>query len=298
MIEDLCYCGRIFSQEQIQWIRDLIDSQPNLNRAALSRHLCDHLQWLTPDGRRKEMSCRVAMLRMQRDGLITLPQPVKGNGNGRRRPLLTPASDLRPLISAPAGSLGPLRVQPVVTRSDSSLWNELTERYHYLAYSPLPGAQMRYLVFAADQLLALLGFGAAAWALGPRDQFVGWTPQQRIGNLHLVANNARFLILPWVTSRNLASKILAVAARQLPADWLKRYGYAPVLLETFVEYRRFSGGCYRAANWIPLGITQGRGKLDTKNLYSLPVKRIFVYPLRKDFREILCAPIQKKGRVH
>lgn len=288
------YCGRTFSQEQIQWIRDLIASQPKLNRVALSRQLCDHLQWLTPDGRRKEMSCRVACLRMQRDGLITLPKPVKGNGNGRCRPALTSASDPRPPVSELAGSLGPLRLQPVVTGNDSSLWNELTERYHYLGYSPLPGAQMRYLVFAGEQLLALLGFGAAAWALAPRDQFVGWTPEQRIGNLHLVANNARFLILPWVRSHNLASRILATAARQLPADWLKRYGYAPVLLETFVECRRFSGACYRAANWIPLGMTQGRGKLDTKNLYSLPVKRIFVYPLRRDFREILRTPIHEK----
>jgi len=141
------YCGRSFSAEEIERIRDLIDSQPPLNRAALSRRVCKELAWITPDGRSKEMSCRVAMLRMERDGLIRLPPPERGNGNGRRRPALGSASEPRPPISVPAGRLGPLRLRAVESPQDSALWNELTERYHYLGYSPLPGAQMRYLVF-------------------------------------------------------------------------------------------------------------------------------------------------------
>lgn len=285
----LRYCGRLFSNEEIDLIRQLIADDPRLNRAQLSRMVCDKLGWMRPDGRRKDMSCRVAMLRMHRDGLIILPKPKKGNGNGRNRPRLTFASDPREPISLPAGALGQLQFRPVNNPSDSSLWNELVERYHYLGYKPLPGAQIRYLVFSENHLLAALGFGAAAWTIAPRDRFIGWTSEQRVANLHLVINNARFLILPWITSPNLASKILAGASKQLPQHWQTRYGYKPVLLETFVEKNRFHGTCYRAANWIHVGTTQGRGKLDRYNLYQLPVKDIFLYPLSKIFRKKLLA---------
>ena len=157
------YCGRLFTTEEMEWIRRLLTSEPKLNRAQLSRRVCRELHWLRPDGRSKEMSCRVAMLRMQRDGLITLPPPQKGNGNGRRRPRLTPASDPKTPLSLSARELGPLVFRPVDTPPDSALWNELIERYHYLGYQPLPGAQIRYLIFGRGHLLAALGFGAAAW---------------------------------------------------------------------------------------------------------------------------------------
>lgn len=281
------YCGRLFTGKEIDRIRQLITSDRKLNRVQLSRVVCDEFSWLRPDGRSKEMSCRVAMLRMERDGLITLPPPQKGNGNGRTRPRLTSASDPKEAISFPAGAFGKLLFHPVNTRDDSKLWNELIERYHYLGYKPLPGAQIRYLVFGNSHLLAALGFGAAAWAVAPRDKFIGWTNQQRKRNLHLVVNNARFLILPWVTSHNLASRILAGITRQLPQDWQQRYSYKPVLLETFVEQKRFRGTCYRAANWTHVGQTQGRGKLDRQNRYSLPVKDIFLYPLNKLFQRTL-----------
>lgn len=281
------YCDRLFTSKEIDRIGQLITSDRKLNRAQLSRIVCDEFNWLRPDGRSKEMSCRVAMLRMQRDGLITLPPPQKGNGNGKTRPRLTSASDPKEPTSLPAGAFGKLLFRPVNTRDDSTLWNELIERYHYLGYKPLPGAQIRYLIFGDSHLLAAMGFGAAAWALAPRDRFVGWTTQQRKRNLHLVVNNARFLILPWVTSHNLASRILAGIARQLPQDWQERYCYKPVLFETFVEQRRFRGTCYRAANWTHVGQTQGRGKLDRQNLYPLPVKDIFLYPLDKHFRQTL-----------
>jgi len=284
----LRYCGRLFSTEAIDQIQQLITDNPRLNRAQLSRLVCDMIGWLRPDGGRKDMSCRVAMLRMHRDGLIILPKPQKGNGNGRNRPLLTSASEPREPISLPAGALGQLLFRPVNSRRDSSLWNELIERYHYLGYKTLPGAQIRYLVFSGNHLLAALGFGAAAWALAPRDRFIGWTAEQRVANLHLVINNARFLILPWITSPNLASRILAGVNKQLPHHWQTRYGYQPVLMETFVEKNRFRGTCYRAANWIYVGKTQGRGKLDRYKRRQLPVKDIFLYPLSKAFRQILC----------
>ncbi len=284
------YCGRSFTAGEIDRIRCLIASEPKRNRAQLSRVVCDELGWLRPDGRRKEMSCRVAMLRMQADGLITLPPPLRGNGNGRNRPRLSSASDPGEPICTVLGALGDILLRPVETPRDSSLWNELIERYHYLGYKPLPGAQIRYLVFAGPYLVAALGFGAAAWKVAPRDRFIGWSPEQRERKLHLIAGNARFLILPWVTVRNLASHILATVAKRLPQDWQTRYGYQPVLLETFVEQKRFSGTCYRAANWINVGQTQGRGKLDRHNLYALPVKRIFLYPLHKQFRRKLVGP--------
>jgi hypothetical protein len=281
------YCGRLFSMEEMDWMRRLMASEPNLNRAQLSRRVCSALHWLRPDGRSKEMSCRVAMLRMQWDGLITLPRPEKGNGNGRTRPQLTASSDPKEPLSLLARAVTPLEFRPVDTPGDSSLWNELIERYHYLKYKPLPGAQMRYLVFHGSYLLAALGFSAAAWKVAPRDRFIGWNDRQRRHNLHRIANNSRFLILPWVKVRNLASCILAAAAKRLGNDWTERYGYEPVLLETFVERSRFRGTCYRAANWLRVGETQGRGKLDRQHRGLSTVKLIYVYPLRKDFRQNL-----------
>jgi len=284
------YCGKVFTTEEINKIRHLINSNPKLKRAPLSRLVCNELGWLRPGGKLKDMSCRVAMLRMHRDGLITLPPSQCRTTNKRTGPIFTSASDLCPQLSLPAGAFGNLLFRHVQTRKDSLLWNELIERYHYLRYVPLPGAQIRYLVYGKSYLLACLGFGAAAWTVAPRDKFIGWTSQQRQQNLHLIVNNARFLILPWITSRNLASRILASIAKQLPHDWQKRYGYAPVLLETFVEKQRFHGTCYRAANWTHVGQTKGRGKLDRKNLRALPIKDIFLYPLHKDFQQILRTP--------
>jgi hypothetical protein len=287
------YCARTFTGQELQQIRRLIASEPRPNRAQLSRMVCRALNWVRPDGGLKDMSCRVAMLRMQRDGLIELPPPQKRNGNGATRPRLSAASDPQPPVTASAGDLGKLQLLPVRTPQHSSLWNELIQRYHYLGYQPLPGAQIRYLIFSAtSQLLAALGFGAAAWKVAPRDHFIGWPPEQRTRNLHLVVNNARFLILPWVSSRNLASKILATAARQLPHDWHARYRYTPVLLETFVERQRFTGASYRAANWIHVGHTQGRGKLDRHHRHDAPVKDIYLYPLLKHFRQALRSPQQ------
>jgi hypothetical protein len=285
------YCGRLFTADEIQLIRGLIAAEPKRNRAQLSREVCDMLGWLRVDGRRKDMSCRVAMLRMERDGLITLPAaaPVTKNVNGRHRPRFTSASEPELPVSVPAGRLGVLEFRIVEKRRDSSLWNEFIERYHYLGYKPLPGAQLRYFVLGGSRLLAALGFGASAWKVAPRDRFIGWSSKERTENLHLVVNNARFLILPWVTSRNLASRILSGVAKRLPLDWQKRYGYEPALLETFVHQDRFRGTCYRAANWVHVGETQGRGKLDRKHRHSLPVKAVFLYPLRRDFRRRLCS---------
>ncbi len=279
------YCGRDFSTAELELIRRIIAEDPTRTRAELSRLTCHALGWSKPDGGLKAMSARVAMLRMHADGLIHLPPPRGPRPDPQVR--ITPRSDPCPAIERPAPTLRPLQLQVVRGKADSRLWNEYIERYHYLGHKPLPGAQLRYFVHAADHLVALLGFGAAAWQTAPRDRFIGWSHALREKNLHRVVNNARFLILPWVHVPNLASMILAQVAKALPPHWHDQYGVRPVLLETFVEKTRFLGACYRAANWIYLGQTQGRGKLGPAGKQSVPIKDIWVYPMARDFREQL-----------
>jgi hypothetical protein len=283
------YCGRPFTVSQLEAIRALIADNPRANRLRLSRLVCQILDWRRIDGHLKDMSCRVAMLRMQDDGLIQLPPPQKGNNNGRPYHRRTPQAEPEVLpFTAYASALLDLRLELVTNRTQSYLWNEYIDRYHYLGYQPLPGAQLRYIARANDRILAVLGFGAAAWKTAPRDRFIGWTVEQQKSRLHLIVNNARFLILPWVHCRNLASRLLSMTARRLANDWQERYGYRPVLVETFVETPRFRGTCYKASNWMYLGNTQGRGKLDVEHKAQLPIKTIWVYPLVKDFRRQLC----------
>lgn len=280
------YCGREFSEAELAYIRR-ITAKPGTNRRRISLRVCEEFDWRKPDGGLKEMSCRVALLRMQADGLVQLPPALHRSSNGGHSIPRTLQTEPQPTLSTPAGQLGDLRLERVESKGDSLLWNEYIDRYHYLGHQPLPGAQIRYFARAEDGLLALFGFGAAAWKTAPRDNFIGWTPAQREAHLHLVTNNARFLILPWVRSRYLASKLLGLVARQLPGDWYSRYGYRPVLLETFVEKQRFAGTCYRAANWLHLGDTRGRGKLDSAHACDVPVKSVWVLPLTPRFRQLL-----------
>ena len=219
--------------------------------------------------------------------LMQIPKDLQGWLYFLRQ--LTAVSNPQSPLCARVATIGEISLHVVHTRKDSSLWNELIQRYHYLGYTPLPGAQLRYLIFSHSKLLGALGFGAAVWLVAPRDRFIQWNTAQREANLHLVINNARFLILPWITVKNLASKILAVASKRLPSDWKHHYGYQPVLLETFVQCKRFRGTCYRAANWIHVGQTKGRGKLEKTHKQVTPIKDIFLYPLDKRFRKVLCS---------
>ena len=284
------YCGRDFSAADLAHLQELLRRQPALNRAQLSRQVCQDLGWRNGGGQLQAMSCRVALLRMEQDGLLQLPKPLKKNGNGRTVPGLTAASAERAPVRESVAALEPLRFQSVRTPADSRLWNELIQRHHYLGYRPLSGAQMRYLVWSGDgRLLALLGFGACAWHLKPRDRYIGWDDGQRRRGLPRIVNNARFLILPWVHSPCLASRILSGAIQPLLADWTRRYGYRPLLLESFVESPRFKGTSYKAANWICVGQTQGRGKLEKQHRQACALKQIWLYPLHPLFRKILCA---------
>lgn len=280
------YCGRPFKTAEIELIRQWIATQPSLTRYRLSVKVCEEFGWRRPDGRLKDMSCRVALLRMQADGLIQLPAPRNAKpGAQLERPDLERA--VQPPVTVAVVNLNEIAVELVDPKRESLLWNTYIQRHHYLGHQLLPGAQLRYFVRCAGEIVALLGFGASAWKTLPRDAAIGWSREQRERNLHLVVNNARFLILPWIQCKNLASRILSLTAKRLADDWHARYAYRPVLMETFVEKPRFTGTCYKAANWQYLGDTQGRGKLDTFHQNAKPIKSIWIYPLARDFRKQL-----------
>lgn len=287
--EAVVVCGRAFAARDIEAIREIIADTRAFNRREIATRTCERLGWTRADGRFKEMSCRVALLRLEKLGAIKLPPPLKGNGNSKAyRTQWTLGPSLFPLPDK-VGALVGLRLRLVKGREDSRTWNEAVSRFHYLGYKPLPGAQLRYLVESSLGLLGVLGFGASAWKVAPRDEWIGWSAEQRRRRLDLVVNNARFLILPWVRVRNLASWILGSCSRRLADDWQQGYGYRPVLLETFVDRTRFRGTCYEAANWRYLGDTRGRGKLDRHHRAAIPVKKIYALPLIADFREVLCS---------
>jgi hypothetical protein len=289
-------CGIPFGRQGLAVAIEELSREPAPNRAELARRLCERLNWYNAAGRPQLMSARVGLLNLHRKGLLELPPPLRTNGNGRRHPLPTPAGDARSPVCAAAGQLAPLSFERVEGRSARSrLWNELIERHHYLGYTPSAGAQLRYFVHGRDgDLLALLGFGAAARALADRDRLIGWDTQQKKARLCQVVNNGRFLILPWVRSPNLASMILGGCVRHVRADFARCHGVLPLLLESFVERGRFRGSCYKAANWIHAGVTRGRGRNDLHWRAQLPVKDIWLHPLDKDFRRKLCAPLQDK----
>lgn len=285
-ISTVRYCGRNFTMEEMKVICKIVKTN-GLSRTAISEQICEQFQWRKADGKLKDMSCRVALLRMERDKWIKLPPPLRRNGNGKQYKHCNRLKEGEPSINLPAGEIQGLSLDMVSTPKQSQIWNEMVHRWHYLGYKKLVGSQLRYLINSSYGTLGALGFSASAWNVQAREEFIGWSRQAREQKLHLIVNNSRFLLLPWIKSKNLASKILSLVAKQLPDDWEQRYKYRPVMLETFVEKKRFSGTCYKAANWICVGETKGRGKLgDYSKLYE-NIKLIMVYPLCDKFRFIL-----------
>jgi hypothetical protein len=280
------FCGRDFSPSQMQWIQSLVAGS-ELNRAQLARRVCEQLNWVNPAGQLQLMSCRVAMLRMDRAGLIGLPEPTRRNSNRSRAALdvVIPAPEKLP--AQEVLGLESLLVERARTAQDRRWYRALMEQHHYLGYKPLAGAQLYYLIWNGPWLAGGLGFGAAAWTIAPRDRWIGWSADQRQRQLHRVVNNNRFLIVPWMRVPNIGSRVLGQATRRLPQDWQERYGYRPVLLESFVDQERFSGCSYQAANWQCVGQTQGRGKLEKHHHHIVPTKWIFVCPLTPHFRALL-----------
>ncbi|MGH2842013.1 MAG: Druantia anti-phage system protein DruA [Solirubrobacteraceae bacterium] len=289
------FCGRDFTEEELALLRAICeDRQAHPTRSAIARALCEAIDWRDHKGELKEMSARVALLKMAAANLIELPPPRSANNNRRSNRYLSPDQRLFPEPVPQATSLaglGAVELRRVWTRAESRCWNELVAAHHYLGYVPLCGAQLRYFVEAQSNVIGAVSFGASAWRCQPRDTHIGWEAPMREARLHLVVGNARFLILPGLRVPHLASKILGMATRRLGADWREAYGYVPVLAETFVECGRFAGTSYKAANWICVGKTKGRGKLDRNNEWALPVKAIYLYPLHRSYRQILTAPL-------
>ena len=281
------FCSRAFTQPEVDCISAIIDEDTTRSRTAIARIACEQLQWYKPDGTVKWQSMKQVLVKMEAEGLVSLPPPQRAAVV--MKPIEhTQRTAMGEEIMQSVGKLPQLHIEIAKTADERSLWNEYIDRYHYLGYTKLPGTQMKYFVYAAEDPVALLGFNSAAWRIAPRDWYIGWSDKKRKENLHLVLNNARFLILPWVCSKNLASKALSMVCKRIATDWQQRYKYRPVVLETFIEKNRFSGSCYKAANWIHVGTTQGRGRDDRTNKAKLPKKEIFIYPLEKDFQNMLC----------
>lgn len=279
--------GRRIESEELELIRSLIVAKGRRGRCYISRELCRRWNWTQPDGSLKDAACRALLLSLEDRGLIRLPKRRRGvihgrpQGRGPRQVELPLAEPSGPDLGFPAA----VSWRSAREGEDLSLYKALLDSRHYLGYQRAVGHTLRYLAYAHDRPLAAIGWAAAAQKVAARDQFIGWSPGQRLKNLHLVACNTRYLIIPRVP--HLASHLLAANIRRLAADWKSRYGYAPVLLETYVDTTRFAGTCYKAANWIQAGFTQGRGKYDRHTRRTKTVKAVFLYPLRKDFRDIL-----------
>lgn len=266
-------------------MRALIAASPSATRADLARQVCEAFDWRTHKGDLKAMCCREAMIRMSEDGLISLPAP-RASYRRIKSTFASSASDPEPLREFPLGELKDLHLEVVGRGDPLRLWNEYVARYHYLGYGITLGAQIRYFVRTNDRVLGLMSFGGAAWKVEARDRFIGWDRSAREQRLHLIVDQTRYLILPWVRCQNLATKALALARHRLASDWLDRYGYSPALLETFVE-ERFHGTCYKADNWICVGLTKGRGRMDRTSQYDKPIKSIWLKPLNQNFRALL-----------
>lgn len=278
--------GRVFSFSDIETIRCITNSGAFTNRAAIAREVCRTLNWYRENGQLKDAACRYALLKLHRSNLIQLPPPQR-NPFIKKTIAFTKNTDEKQPINQNAGKLKPLTFQLVTEQKQFKLWKEYVQRYHYLGYKLIVGPQLKYFVTSKQNVIACMAFGGAAWTVEPRDSWIGWDHQTRKRNLKLIINNVRFLILPWVTSKNLASTILSQASKTVSLDWQKVYGYLPLLLETFVDKERFDGASYKAANWIYLGDTKGRGKVDRFNKYPSSIKKIFIYPLCKNCKSSL-----------
>ncbi len=279
--------GRVFSLSDIDTIRHIINCGAVTNRAAIAREVCRTLNWYRENGQLKDAACRYALLKLHRSNLIKLPPPRR-NPFVKKTIAFTKNTDEKQPINQNAGKLKPLTFQLVTENNQFKLFKEYVERYHYLGYKVIVGPQLKYFVTSKQNVIACMAFGGAAWTVEPRDSWIGWDNHARKQNLKFIINNVRFLILPWVSSKNLASTILAQASKTVPLDWLKMYGYLPLLLETFVDKERFDGASYKAANWIYVGDTKGRGKVDRFNKYPASIKKILIYPLSKNCKSFLC----------
>lgn len=288
-MEDSAPVGDVgLSAEQLTYVKELIGSNPDWSRWRLSRRIAEVWQWRGPSGALRDMAVRNLLNKLDAHGLIVLPSLRRAPSGGRRRLGRDAHHYNGPPINSGLEELRPVTLNLVESPREIELTRALFASYHYLGEGGPAGAKVAYLARDNQQrLLACLLFCSAAWKVGCRDEHIGWSASQRKKNLHFVANNTRFLILPWVRSPNLASYLLAQCLRRLPADWKNKYGHPIHLVETFVETGRFTGACYRAANFVRAGRTAGRSRNDRRHTLSVPVKEIYLYPICKDYRRRL-----------
>lgn len=280
--------GRRLNSDDIALIKDLMAENPSWHRSRLSQELCRRWHWYKENGQMKDMACRSLLLKLERLGHIKLPPARRQSSNSYRRHI-EPVLHSKEPIDETIKQLYPIEIRPIEGGYDLKLFKYFISAFHYLGWSGTVGENLKYLFFDySARPLGCMMFGAAAWKVQPRDRYIGWDSETRKRNLSLVVNNNRFLILPWVRVKHLASHVLAGVSRRINHDWQAKYRRPIYLLETFVEKERFRGTCYKAANWVWVGQTQGRGKLDTRKEYLLPVKDIWLYPLERSFRQELC----------
>lgn len=294
-------CGQEFSEGFIARIQEKVEAEPQQSRLSLSRQVCTWLDWRSANGKLKEMSCRVALLKLHKRGLLRLPEPQSASMircKGERAAAIE--VQVPPELHCDFSQLGEVEILLVKGRDSktSRTWKALMHKYHYLGAGPLCGAQLRYLIRSPRYgWLGGLAFSAAAWKVRARDEWIGWQEDIRLRNLQKVVCNSRFLILPQVKALNLASHVLSLCAQRLADDWQQKYAIEPVLLETFVERDRFRGTCYRAANWKYVGSTCGRGRQDRQNEAGVSVKDVYLYPLRSDASPLLCEGAAKEVEI-
>jgi len=282
------YRHRKVTASDVDFIRELITDHPTDSRRSLSKLLCEAWDWRQPNGSLRDMVCRSLKLGLHRAGHIELP-PVRQTPHNPLAKRSKPASvevDRTPVRST-LRELGPLTIRQVRRTDEEPLLNGLIEMHHYLGYTQPVGEHLKYLVHAGERPIACFTWSSAPRHLGPRDRFIGWSVEARRQNIRLVAYNSRFLILPWVEVPHLASHLLGRMVRMLPAEWQQVYDHPVHFAETFVYPAKFKGTCYRAANWVYLGQTTGRGKDDQTRRPNRPLKDVLGYPLRKHFRELL-----------
>ncbi len=294
-VEKIKASGLTASAEQVNLIAEVVSSCSGLSRAELAATVCELLDWHRPSGGLKTRECRDLLERLEAAGLLELPGKAAGRPRGSVSSVpRTVRGEPGLALSGSVRDIAPVSLAQVSLRSDHALWRELIGRYHYLGHRTAYGASLRYLVWASQPSPAVVGclqFSSPAWRMAVRDRWIGWGEPRRQECLQQVVNHSRFLILPWVKVRNLASHILGLSVQQVVADWQERFGVRPLLLETLVDAGRFSGTCYRAANWLLVGQTTGRGRMDRAHArHGATPKRVFLYPLVPEARELLRGP--------
>jgi hypothetical protein len=294
MPEFLTFCGRTFRTGELELMRQTAREFSSLGVTEIARTVCELLEWKRPRGGLKNHECRQLLERLQAEGFLDLPDLRRLGGRGPRRADVSEACCEPATLECTANECEPLELVLVEGQAESRRWREHVERYHYLGCRVPFGAHLRYWVRHRERELACLLWTSPAWRMQARDAWIGWSDEQRRDNLQWIVSNARFLILPWVRVKGLASKILALSARRLPDDWESHYGYRPLLLETLVDGNRFRGTCYRAANWIHVGQAAWRGRMDREHkAHAQAVKDIYVYPLVRDAQQQLCGDLTR-----